>query len=72
MSCTDCTTAAQVEHHGFTNGCRQCVGRGLGRIFLAKGERGRRLRQACEQFDITVDEVRAAHQADAMHKDAST
>jgi hypothetical protein len=71
MTCTDCATAAQVEHHGFTNGCRQCIGRGLGRIFLAKGEYGSRFKRACAQFEVTPDEVKAAHQQDAMHKEGA-
>lgn len=66
MSCEDCTRAAAEQWHGFTATCKGCQARGLGRIFLGKGERGRRLRMACEQFGLTVDEVRAAHGADAM------
>lgn len=69
MSCTDCATAAQVEHWGFTAGCKGCAGRSLGRIFLAKGDRGRRFARACEQIEVTPDEARAAHQADAMNKE---
>jgi hypothetical protein len=67
--CDDCLTAAQVEHWDFTAGCKGCAGRSLGRIFLSKGEYGSRFKRACAQLGVTVDEAKAAHQADAMHKD---
>lgn len=68
MTCADCATAAQSEHWGFTNGCSGCSARALGRTFLAKEERGRRFRLACEQFSLTEQQVRDAHRADFMSK----
>lgn len=70
VECADCAQAAQVEHHGFTSGCRQCVARGLGRIFLRRGERGRKLRMACEQAGVTEQQVRQAWAADAMNQES--
>lgn len=64
--CDDCLRAACEHWHGFAATCKGCQARGLGRIFLGKGERGRRLRMACEQFGLTLDEVKAAHAADAL------
>lgn len=69
MTCPDCATAAQVEHHGFADGCMSCRARGLARIFLRKGERGRKLRMACEQAEVTQRQVHDAWAADAMNKD---
>jgi hypothetical protein len=67
VTCSDCTTASQVEHHGFSTGCSGCVARGLAYIFLRRGERGRRLRQAAEQAGVTVEQVRDAWAADAAN-----
>lgn len=69
MSCQDCATASQVEHHGYSAGCKGCIARGLARIFLRKGERGRKLRMATEQAGVTVDQVRAAWKVDAVNKE---
>lgn len=67
MTCPDCATAAQVEHHGYTAACKGCIARGLARIFLRKGESGRRLDRACEQAGVTKAEVRSAWASDAMN-----
>lgn len=67
--CTDCALSAQQDHWGFTSGCKGCAARSLGRIFLAKGDRGRRFKRACEQLGISESEVRQAHEADAMGKE---
>jgi hypothetical protein len=66
--CPDCTKAAQVEHWGCTEGCTGCCARSLARIFLRRGERGQRYKRALAQFDLTDDEVKAAHDADAFAK----
>ena len=66
MSCTDCTRAAAEQWDGFSAGCKGCVCRGLGRIFLAREERGSRFKRACAQHDVTPDQVREAHAADFM------
>lgn len=71
MTCNSCDTAAQREHWDFADGCDGCKARGLGRIFLAKGERGRRFRMACEQAGLTIEQVQRAHSADARHKEAT-
>ena len=67
MMCPDCATAAQVEHHGYTAGCKACEARGLARVFLRRGERGRRLRLACDQFGLQPSDVHAAWKEDAMN-----
>lgn len=69
MSCTLCATAAQHVHWDFADNCDGCKARGLARIFLRKGESGRRLRMAAEQAEVTVDQVRAAWQADALQRE---
>lgn len=69
MSCPDCAEAQAAEWHGFTNGCKACVARGLARVFLRRGERGRRLRMACSQLGVTEQQVRDAWKADAMNKE---
>ena len=69
MTCPDCTQAQQHEHHGFSAGCTGCKARGLARIFLGRGERGRKLRMAAEQAGVTVEQVHAAWRADAMNKE---
>jgi hypothetical protein len=72
VTCTACDTAAQRVHWLFEEHCHGCKARGLARIFLRKGERGRRLRMAAEQAEITVEQVRAAWQADALQKETTT
>jgi hypothetical protein len=67
LSCPACTEAAAVESHQFAAGCRGCVARGLARIFLRRGERGRKLRMACEQAGVTEQQVRQAWAADAAN-----
>lgn len=67
MSCTACTEAAAVESHTFHAGCKGCVARGLARIFLRRGERGRKLRMAAEQAGVTEQQVRQAWAADASN-----
>lgn len=67
MSCPDCTRAATEEWHGFSAGCKQCEARGIARIFLRKGERGRRMRLACDQFNLKPDDVHRAWRVDAMN-----
>lgn len=69
MTCPACTEAAAVESHEFRAGCKGCVARGLARIFLGRGERGRKLRMAAEQAGVTVEQVHAAWRADAMNKE---
>ncbi|HEU6456446.1 MAG TPA: hypothetical protein VN201_13385 [Roseateles sp.] len=69
MTCTDCIRAASEPWHGFTANCKGCDARALGRTFLARGERGRRFMRGCQQLDVTPEEVKAAHQADAMTKE---
>ena len=69
MTCPDCTTASAEPWPGFTSGCKGCDARALGRVFLAKGERGQRFRRGCEQLGVTPDEVREAHEADAACKE---
>lgn len=68
--CPDCTRAQAERWDGFTASCRGCVARGLAYIFLRRGERGRRLRQACEQAGVTVDEVASAWQRDACNTES--
>ena len=69
MTCPDCTQAQAAEWHGFTAGCTGCVARGLARIFLRRGERGRRFRMACEQAGVTEQQVRQAWAVDAANKE---
>jgi hypothetical protein len=69
MTCPDCATASQVEHWGCTASCKGCAARSLARIFLAKGEHGRRYRLALQQFGLTDAEVREANAADAARKE---
>lgn len=69
MSCPDCTQAQAAEWYGFTAGCKGCVARGLARIFLRDGERGRRLRMACEQSGVTEQQVRHAWAVDACNQE---
>lgn len=71
MSCPDCDKAAQVEHWGCAEGCQGCSARALARIFLRRGERGQRYKRALAQFQLTDDQVRAAHAADAYCKGPS-
>ena len=67
MTCEDCTQAQAEEWHGFRASCLGCVARGLARIFLRRGERGRKLRMACEQAGVTVEQVRKAWASDACN-----
>lgn len=67
MTCPDCATAAKVEHHGFADGCKVCKARGIARIFLRKGRRGRELRKAAEWEGITEQDVERAWKADASN-----
>lgn len=69
MTCPDCTQAQAAEWHGFTAGCKGCVARGLARIFLRGGERGRRFRMACEQAGVTEQQVRQAWSVDACNEE---
>lgn len=71
MSCADCTQAKAEEWHGFSAGCKGCAARGLARIFLRRGERGRRLRMAAEQAGVTVEQVREAWAKDAMNTETA-
>lgn len=57
MTCPAC-------HQTETQGCKSCRAQSLARIFLAKGERGQKLRRACEQLGVTVEEVREAWASD--------
>lgn len=68
MTCPECSMAAKSEHWGFAASCKGCSARALGRTFLAKEERGRRFRLACEHFELTEQQVRDAHAADFMAK----
>jgi hypothetical protein len=70
LTCPACTEAATTESHQFANGCKGCVARGLARIFLRKGERGRKLRMAAEQAGVTVDEVHHAWRRDRANPEA--
>ena len=69
MTCPDCTQAQAAEWHGFSASCKGCIARGLARIFLRRGERGRRLRMACEQAGVTVEQVRQAWAVDACNEE---
>lgn len=69
QGCDDCLTAATEEHWRFTSGCKGCAARSLGRIFLVKGDNGRRFKRACEQLGLTEQQVRQAREADAMGKE---
>lgn len=71
MTCPDCTRAQAEPWPGHSAGCKGCVARGLARIFLRRGERGRRLRMAAEQAGVTVEQVHAAWAKDAMNPEAS-
>ncbi len=68
MTCPDCTEATRQPWDVFTDApC--CKARGLGQLFLGKGESGRRLRQACEQAGVSVQQVRDAWARDAMNEE---
>lgn len=69
MTCPACAEAAAVESHLFAADCQGCVARGLARIFLRRGERGRKLRMACAQAGVTEQQVREAWAKDAMNEE---
>lgn len=60
MTCPDCALAQEQGSlwPGHTAGCKGCDARAIYRVFLAKGEHGRRYRMACEQLGVTDDDVR--------------
>jgi len=69
VSCTDCDKAAKRRWHGFTNGCQGCNARAAARTphFRRVRDAGmldRQYRTMLQQFGLTHEEVRAAHQAD--------
>ncbi len=65
--CKDCTQAQAEEWHVYSAGCKGCIARGLARIFLRGGERGRRFRMACEHAGMTEQQVRDAWAVDAAN-----
>ena len=72
--CPACAEAARQESHLFHDGCRGCCARSAARSpqFSAARKTGRLdrpYRALLEQFDLTHDEVRAAHQADMLRKE---
>lgn len=67
--CDACLSAAVEESHEYRAGCKGCISRGLARIFLRRGERGRKLRMACEQAGVTEQQVREAWAVDAANPD---
>jgi len=71
LNCLACTEAATIESHQFADGCAGCRARGLARIFLRRGERGRKLRMACEQVGVTVDQVHHAWRRDRVNPEAA-
>lgn len=67
MNCPDCTRARVEPWPGHAAGCKGCDARALARVFLAKGEHGRRFLRACEQVGVTAEEVRQAWAVDAAN-----
>ena len=72
--CPSCTEAAQQVSHAFHAGCRGCCARAAARSpqFAAARKAGvldRPYRALLDQFGLTHDEVRAAHQADMLGKE---
>lgn len=72
-ACPNCSTATERPHWEFNAGCRGCCARAASRSpqfhdSRKAGQQTRGYRALLEQFGLTHDEVRAAHQADAMNK----
>lgn len=65
--CHACSTSPEPAQ-----GCKGCRALSLARLFLAKGERGKAFRRACEQLGVSVDEVQRAHEADTIAKEPAT
>lgn len=73
MKCQDCIKAAEVPWHGFFNTCRGCWARSVSRDpafarVMAAGWLDRPYLDLCGRFGVTHPEVRAAAEADALHR----
>lgn len=73
MKCLDCSTAAERAWHGFAAGCKGCAARAVARghnfaRVRKAGQLDRTYRAELDALDVTHDEVKAAHAADALGK----
>jgi hypothetical protein len=67
--CEDCTQSTKREWHGFHANCQGCNARAAARTphfrrVRDAGRLDRQYRTMLQQFGLTHEEVRAAHQAD--------
>jgi hypothetical protein len=71
--CEDCADAAQAPHHGFRHGCTGCCARAAARsqhfakVAKARDTRDWGYRELLRKFNLTHEQVKAAHAADALH-----
>lgn len=71
MTCSDCKNSSERLWHGFTSGCKGCQARAIGRgpLFHQAKSCGRitsDYRALLVHFNLTHEQIKAAHKADAL------
>jgi predicted nucleic acid-binding Zn-ribbon protein len=72
-ACLNCSTAAERPHWEFMSGCMGCCARAAARSpqfheSRKAGQQTRGYRMLLEQFQLSHDDVKAAHAADAVNR----